>query len=159
MASRISLVRLLTVAWAAQIFWLSTDTFNSDQSRTLLDHLLALLNIHASPPVLSTINAIVRKLAHLVEYAILSILIYLSFQRSNVLRWQPVPARWCVVAAGLYALSDEFHQSFVPERGASLLDCGIDTAGAALGIAAVYCGARIVRQRSGVRDSDLDLYA
>jgi VanZ family protein len=39
-----------------------------------------------------------------------------------------------VVMALLYALSDEFHQSFVPGRDARVLDVGIDTLGAALGV-------------------------
>jgi VanZ family protein len=37
------------------------------------------------------------------------------------------------VLAGLYAMSDEFHQSFTPGRTPSWMDVGIDTAGAALG--------------------------
>ncbi|MGL5056516.1 MAG: VanZ family protein [Fusobacteriaceae bacterium] len=38
----------------------------------------------------------------------------------------------CFVA--LYALSDEYHQSFVNGRGASPYDVGIDSLGGALGI-------------------------
>jgi VanZ family protein len=37
------------------------------------------------------------------------------------------------VLAGLYAMSDEFHQSFTTARTSSWMDVGIDTAGAALG--------------------------
>jgi len=33
-----------------------------------------------------------------------------------------------------YALSDEFHQSFVPVRSASLIDVGIDLLGAVVGL-------------------------
>ncbi len=43
-----------------------------------------------------------------------------------------------VLIAGLYSLTDEFHQTMVPGRGPSLRDCGIDTFGAALGILALY---------------------
>jgi VanZ family protein len=44
--------------------------------------------------------------------------------------------------AGAYSLTDEFHQTFVPGRGPSLIDCGIDTTGAALG-ALVFYGRRL----------------
>ena len=49
---------------------------------------------------------------------------------------QPTPARlacaWLVAA--LYAVSDEIHQYFVPERACALMDMGIDSAGAAAGV-------------------------
>ena len=35
----------------------------------------------------------------------------------------------------LFASSDEFHQSFVPGRGAGLTDVGIDALGAGIGLA------------------------
>jgi len=34
----------------------------------------------------------------------------------------------------LYSASDEIHQAFVPNRGASFADVCLDTAGAALGL-------------------------
>ncbi len=37
----------------------------------------------------------------------------------------------------LYAASDEFHQSFVPGRGPSIVDIGIDSLGVLTGILAV----------------------
>ena len=45
-----------------------------------------------------------------------------------------------LIVAGLYSLGDEYHQSFVPGRGASLVDCGIDTAGALIGLVLLYPG-------------------
>jgi VanZ family protein len=38
-----------------------------------------------------------------------------------------------IVLSALYAASDEFHQSFTPDRTPSLSDVGIDTFGATLG--------------------------
>jgi VanZ family protein len=43
-----------------------------------------------------------------------------------------------VLLAGLYSLTDEFHQRFVPGRGPSIVDCGFDTIGAMLGMLIVY---------------------
>jgi VanZ family protein len=39
-----------------------------------------------------------------------------------------------IVLSGLYASSDEFHQSFTPGRTPNLADVGIDTVGAMLGV-------------------------
>jgi VanZ family protein len=39
-----------------------------------------------------------------------------------------------LVLAALYAVTDEFHQSYTPDRTPSPIDVGIDTLGSALGI-------------------------
>jgi VanZ family protein len=79
-----------------------------------------------------------RKLGHITEYAILSCLIYISLHGGRQLAWHTRTAIWCVLAAGLYSLTDEFHQLFVPGRTGSLMDCGIDAAGASLGMLVIY---------------------
>ncbi|MDQ6810118.1 MAG: VanZ family protein [Verrucomicrobiota bacterium] len=43
------------------------------------------------------------------------------------------------VLAAFFAVSDEFHQSFVPSRGAAAADVGFDSAGALLGVIAFAC--------------------
>jgi VanZ family protein len=48
-----------------------------------------------------------------------------------------------LVVAGLFSLADEYHQSFVPGRTASLVDSGIDTTGALLGMVLLYAGRRL----------------
>lgn len=76
-------------------------------------------------------------LAHIVEYAVLGALAFLVV-RSVRPAW---PAMVVMVAAWtfavLYGMSDEFHQSFVPNRDASWLDVGFDALGAVLGIGLV----------------------
>jgi VanZ family protein len=72
---------------------------------------------------LATIHFITRKLAHFSEYAILGFLAARAFR--------PFP-RWFLISAVLiviYALIDEYHQSFVPSRTASVFDSLIDMAG------------------------------
>ena len=50
-------------------------------------------------------------------------------------------AAGAVVVAGMYGLSDELHQRFVPGRTAELLDLGADVAGATCGVLLVWaCG-------------------
>ena len=70
---------------------------------------------------------VVKKGAHVTEYAILGWLI----QRARGQRrawWQS----WLIAVA--YAATDEFHQSFVPGRHARVTDVLIDAAGVAIGL-------------------------
>jgi VanZ family protein/O-antigen ligase len=72
------------------------------------------------------------KLAHLLEYGILGVLLARA-QSASVM---PRSLTWPLALAGLYAISDELHQSFVPGRTPLAADVLIDVAGAALGLLA-----------------------
>lgn len=83
--------------------------------------------------IANSIERFVRKGAHMTEYAILAILLYLWLKR-----WQMSRVRTAGVAAALaifYACSDEFHQLFVAGRAGKVNDVLIDSAGAILGLA------------------------
>ena len=74
---------------------------------------------------LGTWDTILRKLAHLAEYAVLGVLLDRALGRRLLV---------AVALAGLYAVTDEVHQLFVEGRHGSPLDVGLDTLGALLGI-------------------------
>ena len=74
-------------------------------------------------------DTVLRKGAHLTEYAVLALLLVRALRRE-------APA----LALGiLYAASDEFHQSFVRGRHASPIDVGIDSVGLLIGLLAWRC--------------------
>jgi VanZ family protein len=83
---------------------------------------------------LGIFNILVRKIAHVLEYLILFLLCQSAFNASG-----PVASRHRTVFAVLlcvfYALTDEWHQSFIPGRSASINDVLVDTAGPLLAIA------------------------
>jgi len=120
------------------IYHLSTAGFGSSFTEWFLSQILSLFQIHVSPGTLDFLNFVVRKLAHFTEYAIFAQLLYVSLLGVVELEWQPRTALWSAVIAGAYSLTDEFHQLFVPNRTASLVDCAIDTTGAILGLLVVY---------------------
>jgi VanZ like family len=95
---------LPVVAWAAVIFaFSSVPSLGTD---------------------LGTWDTILRKLAHLTEYAILGALLGRAVRRPGL-----------ALALGvLYAVSDEVHQMFVEGRHGSPLDVLIDTAGLLAGL-------------------------
>lgn len=138
----------MTVIWAGFIFYLSTAGFGASFTGPALTSILALLHLHLSPPIFEVLHYCIRKLAHLTEYAIFSLLIYASFLDTPDFEWRPRLALRSLVLAGLYSLTDEYHQSFVSNRTAAISDCGIDTIGAALGTALVFVWDRLGQARS-----------
>jgi VanZ family protein len=61
-------------------------------------------------------DRIVKKGGHMLGYGLLAISYWRGFEYRNEKWW----LAWCF--AGLYAITDEFHQSMVPGRGASMWD-------------------------------------
>lgn len=133
----------ITLAWAATIFLFSTETFAGSFTETLLWYILHFLHVSVTQPTFLLLHHLFRKLAHLTEYGIFGMLLYHSFLNSNHTEWRARTAAWAVLAAGLYSLTDEFHQTMVPGRGPSLTDCGIDTTAAALAMLFIFIWTRI----------------
>jgi len=75
---------------------------------------------------LGTWDLLLRKVAHLAEYAVLGALL---------LRTVGIPVVALTISM-LYAVSDEVHQTFVTGRHGSPVDIVIDTAGLVIGLAA-----------------------
>jgi len=118
-------------AWATVIWTLSTGWFSSDRTSALILPLLAALFPARDPVELRAMHAVLRKLAHFGEYVVLSILLYRALRGGQ--RWNARAAALAVLIAGLYSVSDEFHQWFVPGRTAAAMDCLIDFTGAVAG--------------------------
>lgn len=80
----------------------------------------------------SSIEFYVRKAAHMTEYCLLAIAI------SFPLYVYGVRGIWLILLAGVicvgFAGFDEYHQSFVSDRGPSVRDVGIDSIGVTVGI-------------------------
>jgi VanZ family protein len=79
---------------------------------------------------------VLRKLAHVAGYLVLTILLLRALQRSDVAAAAPA----AIVLALAYAVSDEWHQSFVPGRTATAHDVAIDGLGIALAALAATRG-------------------
>jgi len=78
---------------------------------------------------LGLIDLIGRKLIHFAEYALLCFLWWRALASVTSPRRA---ALWAFLLASGYAVTDEFHQSFVEGRHGNVLDWLIDSAGAAL---------------------------
>jgi VanZ family protein len=78
---------------------------------------------------LGVIDLIGRKLIHFAEYALLCFLWWRALASVTSPRRA---ALWAFLIASGYAVTDEFHQTFVEGRHGNVLDWLIDSAGAAL---------------------------
>jgi hypothetical protein len=83
------------------------------------------------------------KAGHMVGYGILAT----AFLRGlGSLTPSTAGLAWCLSV--LYAITDEFHQSFVPGRNAAVMDITIDAIGVALGLLIVALIKKVKNQRS-----------
>lgn len=119
------------VLWLCFIFWMSTGSFSSENTSSAVRAIAQFLLPHLSAQEALVIHTMTRKAAHVFEYFILGLLLFRTFHVPGAgWKW-----RWCVVAVigvVLWALGDEFHQSFVATRASSITDVGIDAAGGIL---------------------------
>lgn len=138
----------MTAVWAVLIFRLSGETFSSSFTAWLLDQILHGLRLQVSAATFLTLHHLFRKMGHLTEYAIFSLFLYHSLEGRSEHRWRFRTAVWAIIAAGLYSLTDEFHQSFVSDRTASPIDSGIDTLGASLGMLILYTYEKLSHARA-----------
>lgn len=141
--------------WLPVLIWLglivigSTDLMSAEHTSRIIGPVLRAFNPDISAETIAQIQFVVRKTAHVMEYAILAALLWRAL-RAGV-RWQTRMLRlfiavWFVCA--VFAASDEFHQSFVPSRTASPIDVMIDIFGALIGLViCVFVASRNVIDR------------
>ena len=102
---------------------------------------------------LALVHLIIRKAAHFSEYAVLGVFAGRAFVTSSHMLLRKFWFKWALLLIVAYALLDEYHQSFVPSRSASLYDSLIDTAG---GMTALMIYAFWIRRQSGNRETVID---
>jgi VanZ family protein len=120
------------ILWMAAIFLFSTDWFSGNQTFSIFRTLVNWLFPALSPEIVEGLHLFVRKAAHFIAYAILSLFYAMGFSQSitftpKVPRGQ---AALSILFSVLYAITDEWHQSFSPLRTPSALDVGVDALGA-----------------------------
>lgn len=133
------------LAWLALISYASSGSFSANNTSRIIGPLVLWLFPDSSAETLATVHFITRKIAHFTEYAILGFLAARAFSTSRRLE---VKRHWFLISLTIivvYALLDEYHQSFVPSRTPSIYDSLIDMTG---GLTALL----IMRRRSA--DSD-----
>jgi VanZ family protein len=116
------------IFWMAVIFTFTQIPYSTGSSTSgALEKLFMAVNINMDQSAIDTINFIARKTTHITVFGILAFLLFKSFEANRfayVLSW---------ILTVIYAMSDEYHQSFMPGRTASIKDVFLfDSVGAFL---------------------------
>ena len=137
---------LPAAAWMGFIFLMSAapGDVSGEQSGLIVRVVLAVYSAlfggaQMSPQMLDLIHTLIRKAAHMSEYAVLALSFLYALRKNGAKR----PLVTALLLCALYAATDEIHQAFVPDRGPSPIDVMIDTAGAAVGLVLYRIACRI----------------
>lgn len=130
------------ISWVLVIFWMVIIFYFSHQpavksnelSTGISRKITEVVKKVTNNPIINKVNFnhIIRKMAHFTVYFILGILVVNAIGQRYSL-----DTKWIlrsIIICILYAISDEFHQSFVPGRGPAVFDVLVDSFGASTGI-------------------------
>jgi len=125
------LFSFISILWVCFIFYNSTQTaIESSQASgniiSIVNSGLDYINVYINPDVLSII---IRKLAHMFEFFILYIILYILLKEYKIKNIFYLSLSFCIIIA----FSDEGIQLFVEGRSSSIVDVLFDTTGALLG--------------------------
>jgi hypothetical protein len=121
--------------WLGVIFLGSVDLMSAEHTSRLIVPILLWLKPGMAPKTIWIILVVMRKCAHVSEYAILALLLWRALRSGTALRAKmSVLFGAVLLACAVFAASDEFHQSFVKSRTPSVRDVLLDVAGALIGL-------------------------
>lgn len=87
---------------------------------------------HLKIEILGFWDFVLRKIVHITEYFILVVLFLRAFVKTTNLKKSSVYF-WSIFLSIVYAITDEYHQHFVPGRHFAITDILIDSIGVSLG--------------------------
>ena len=128
---------ILIIIWMITVFMFSGQKgeTSGNTSRNFTVTILRIItgrNIAQDNPFIEGIQLIIRKLAHYTIYTIGGFLIMNYAYTTNKTMKQKI--LYSISFGAGYAITDEIHQFFVPERSARIFDVGIDTLGVITGV-------------------------
>jgi VanZ family protein len=122
------------IFWAGLIFYFSTESFSFSNTEGFFSVWLRWFLPEISPARIMALHLVSRKGAHWIEYFVFGILLLRAQRRRDDLKLAAAAIARTLVLVLAYAASDEYHQSWVPERTASAVDVAIDTFGGICGV-------------------------
>lgn len=131
----------------AFVLFASTANFSASNTSRIIRPLLLWLFPNITEPTLLQVHFFVRKCAHFTEYALLALLAARAFRTSSLsaLRRSWWLASFALVA--VVALTDEYHQSFLPSRTGTIYDSLLDMTGGATALAVLALWLAVRRRR------------
>lgn len=148
-------VLILTVLWMLVIFMFSSQPADeSTETSLFIGQMVESICVPGFVDLsederrimAGNIDFFVRKTAHALEYALLGLLLSLSvgeFVECTFMERQKA----AFVFGAFYAVTDEFHQLFVPGRAGLIRDVVLDSSGVLAGVLAVYVFKKITEKK------------
>ncbi|MGD9763241.1 MAG: VanZ family protein [Candidatus Binatia bacterium] len=124
---------LPVLAWLGVIWCLSSDRFSKDVTAGWWTASPTVAALDMSPQTIDTANVILRKTAHFVEYAVLSMLGYRALGATATRRRRGVQLFGAVLLAMACSAVDEWRQANTLTRTGSPWDAVLDGCGAIAG--------------------------
>jgi VanZ family protein len=114
--------------WILVIYNFSTDAFSSSETSRVIIPILRFFFPHLTPQELILWHGVIRKLAHITEYFILTLFVYrsLKHEQLDLVQVKVTTITFVLLAASL----DELHQRFTAFRTPSPVDVAYDCFGA-----------------------------
>ena len=145
MSKKTIILGIVTLLWMGVIFYMSNDSGedSGNKSGDIINFIVSKydqitnasiekINYHNSIEFKEKANYIFRKVCHFSEYFVLSILLinwFISLSKYTMLS----SSIWTIIISIVYALLDEYHQTFISGRSGNIIDSMIDTSGAITG--------------------------
>lgn len=129
----------LLLIWMLVIFLLSNQPNSGATTYGIIEKILP--NVQTNT-LISTLNYIIRKLAHITEYFVL------AFLTVSLLKEYTKNERLIIFTSIIfcisYAITDEFHQLYVIGRTGAIKDVGIDTIGSIIYLIIYFIYTKII---------------
>jgi VanZ family protein len=129
---------LAAIVWMASIFLVTQLPYFTGENTSKVIQKAAVTETHSTnaqsvdPVNINELNLIIRKITHVIVFGILAFLLYktlAAYPFSYILSW---------ILTVIYAVSDEWHQSFMPGRVAAYQDVLFDSLGAFFALFLIY---------------------
>lgn len=137
------------ILWMGMIFTASSDSLSGERSSRILGPVLNWLFPGMAEGRIDAMMLGIRKCAHLVEYAVLALLVLFAMRgtRPNEPHvWKRRDALVAMAFVVAYAITDELHQSVVPTRIGTPVDVMIDTVGGAAGLFVTWLAGKLLKR-------------
>lgn len=135
---------LPVLIWMIYIFYMShqNGTISTNNSSSIVNNIINFFNL---PNTYSAIfTTIIRKGAHICEYALLAILLFYAISHTTNHHIYLIT----LIISLVYASSDEFHQLFIPGRSGQIQDILIDGIGIIIGLFITYIFLMLKKKRN-----------
>ena len=107
------------------------------------------MSFEGTEVILGPLNLFIRKVAHFIEFAILTFFWFRSIWISG--KAFRMCLIWCVLLSVMYAGADELHQHYVPQRLGAWTDVILDSLGAAFSGGLLWRIGMMGRRESQIR--------